>query len=194
VKKIGPEEILDLTGYEKLREGFRRQIIELKRPRRVAVGDRLTFIFENRGTVRFQIQEMIRAERLAKPEAIQAELDVYNELIPADFELSATLMIEIPDQALIRQELDRLIGIDEYVWLDIGQESVRATFDPKQFEEDRISAVQYVRFPLGRGLAARFADRSVPASLRVEHPSYRATTPLEGATRTSLARDLEPEE
>jgi hypothetical protein len=193
VKKIAPEEILDLTAYERRRDDFRAHVIALKQPRRVAVGDRLTFIFENRDTVRFQIQEMVRAERLVKAEGIQAELDVYNELIPGDWELSATLMIEIPDTALIRRELDRLIGIDEYVWLDVGDESVRATFDPKQFEEDRISAVQYIRFPLGRKLAASFADPSVPVVLRVEHPSYAESAPIDGAARASLARDLEPE-
>jgi hypothetical protein len=193
VRKIRLDEILDLTHYEKQREELRGRIIALKEPRRIAVGDRLTFIFENRTTVLFQIQEMVRAERIVKAEAIQAELDVYNELIPGNHELSATLMIEIPDAKLIRRELDRLIGIDEYVWLDVGDESVRASFDPKQFEEDRISAVQYIRFPLGRDLAARFAEPRVPVALRVEHPNYAESTPIEGAPRESLARDLAPE-
>jgi hypothetical protein len=166
LKPITPDEILDLTTYEKRREEIRAAVMALKEPRRVAVGDRLTFIFENRDTVRFQVQEMVRAERLVKPEAIQAELDVYNELIPGDGELSATLMIEIPDAELIRRELDRLVGIDEYVWLDLGKDSIRATFDPKP---------------------------SVPVALRVAHPSYTASAPIDGATRESLARDLEPE-
>jgi len=192
LKKITLDEILDLTTYEKRRQDIRAAVMALKEPRRVAVGDRLTFIFENRDTVRFQVQEMARAERMVKPEAIQAELDVYNELMPGDGELSATLMIEIPDAELIRRELDRLVGIDEYVWLDVGDESIQATFDPKQFEADRISAVQYIRFPLGRDGTARFADPSVPVALRVAHPSYAASTPIDGATRESLARDLEP--
>jgi hypothetical protein len=193
VRKIQHEEILDLTRYEKQREAFRAQIIALKKQRRIAVGDRLSFLFENRSTVLFQIQEMVRAERIVRAEAIQNELDVYNELIPGGYELSATLMIEIPDTKLIRRELDRLVGIDEHVWLDIGDESVRASFDPKQFEEDRISAVQYIRFPLGRDLAARFADPNVPLALRVEHPNYTESVPIEGATRESLAQDLQPE-
>jgi hypothetical protein len=193
LKQITLDDILDLTTYEKRRDDIRAAVIALKEPRRVAVGDRLTFIFENRDTVRFQVQEMVRAERMVKAEAIQAELDVYNELMPRDGELSATLMIEIPGAELIRRELDRLVGIDEYVWLDVGDESIQATFDPKQFEEDRISAVQYIRFPLGRDGAERFADPSVPVALRVAHPSYTASAPIDGATRESLARDLEPE-
>ena len=107
MKQITLDDSLDLTTYEKRRDDIRAAVIALKEPRRVAVGDRLTFIFENRDTVRFQVQEMVRAERMVKAEAIQAELDVYNELMPRDGELSATLMIEIPGAELIRRELDR---------------------------------------------------------------------------------------
>jgi hypothetical protein len=166
-------------------------MIELKRPRRVHVGPVLCFLFENRDTVIFQIQEMTRAERNVDEEAIAEEVAVYNELVPRDHELSATLMIEIPDQQSIRRELDRLIGIDEHVHLDVGGESVRATFDDKQFEEDRISAVQYIRFPLGPELAAKFRDPSVPVELRVDHPNYAEKVAIEGETRASLAADLD---
>ena len=190
MKPLQAEELLDLTRYELERDRIRARIIELKRFRRIAVGNELTFLFENRDTVHFQVQEMLRTERLVKPEAIQEELDVYNALLPRENELSATLMIEIPDMQRIREMLDRLIGIDEHVFLDIGAESVRASFDPKQFEQDRISAVQYIRFALGAELAARFRDPAVPVSLRVEHPNYRQSTRIEGERRSSLAADL----
>jgi hypothetical protein len=193
MRRVEPQEILDLTSYERIREDFVKEMIELKRPRRVNVGDKLCFIFENRETVIFQIQEMTRAERTVEEEAISAEVEVYNELVPGPNELSATLMIEIPDLARVRPELDRLVGIDEHVKLEIGDASITATFDDKQFEEDRISAVQYIRFPLGPELAARFRDSSVPVTLRVDHPNYAAGTPIEGVTRTSLAADLAPE-
>ncbi len=189
MKKLEPSDVLDLTSYEKVREEYRARIIELKRPRRIQVGEQLTFVFENRDTVLFQIQEMTRAERLVKEEDVRAELDIYNELVPADHALSATLMIEITDTERIRPELDRLIGIDEHTSLQIGDEVVPASFDPKQLEEDRISAVQYVRFPLGRELARRFCD-STPVVLRVDHPNYSAAAPIEGASRASLAADL----
>jgi len=191
VKRLERENLLDLIAYERVRPEFRAQIIELKRPRRIALGDRLSFVFENRDTVQFQIQEMLRAERTVKEDQIQAEIDIYNELIPGPDELSATLMIEIPDMERTREELDRLIGIDEQVELQIGEDTVHASFDPKQFEAERIAAVQYVRFPLGPELAARFRNAEVPVMLRVEHPNYRASTPIVGASRESLARDLE---
>jgi hypothetical protein len=190
MKKVEPTEILDLTAYEKIRPGFLERMIELKRPRRVHVGEILCFIFENRDTVIFQIQEMTRAERSVSDAAVAAEVAVYNELVPRDHELSATLMIEIPNQTSIRPQLDRLIGIDEHVHLDIGEESVRATFDDKQFQEDRVSAVQYIRFPLGRNLATRFRDPSVSVELRVDHPNYAGKTAIEGEARASLSADL----
>lgn len=188
--KVEPNEILDLTSYEKVRADFMQKTIELKRPRRIHVGEQLCFIFENRDTVIFQIQEMTRAERTVSEDAIAVEVAVYNELVPDEHELSATLMIEIPDQAQIRPQLDRLIGIDEHIFLDVGDATVRATFDDKQFEEDRISAVQYVRFPLGAELSARFRDPTVPVALRADHPNYTAKTVIDGPARASLAADL----
>jgi len=190
MRKVRPDEILDLTAYERIREEFVRRMIELKRPRRVHVGEQLCFIFENRDTVIFQVQEMTRAERTVKSEAIAAEVEVYNELVPDAHELSATLMIEIPDMAEIRPALDRLVGIDEHIAMLVDDVVVKATFDEKQFEADRISAVQYVRFPLGPDLAVRFQDESVPVRLRVDHPNLRAETEIVGPARASLAADL----
>jgi len=190
MRRVEASEILDLTAYEKIRPESVERMIERKKPRRVYVGEILCFIFENRDTVIFQIQEMTRAERAVSDEAIAAEVAVYNELVPRDDELSATLMIEIPNQTSIRPQLDRLIGIDEHVHLDVGGESVRATFDDKQFQEDRVSAVQYIHFPLGAELAAKFRDPSVPVELRVDHPNYSGQTLIDGEARASLAEDL----
>jgi len=198
MRSVEASEILDLTSYEKIRSDFVKRMIELKQPRRIHVGEILCFIFENRDTVIFQIQEMTRAERSVTEEAIAAEVAVYNELVPRDHELSATLMIEIPNQTSIRPQLDRLIGIDEHVHLDIdehvhldiGSETIRATFDDKQFQEDRVSAVQYIRFPLGKELAGKFREPGVPVVLRVDHPNYTGQTVIEGEARASLAADL----
>jgi Protein of unknown function (DUF3501) len=191
MQRVDPNEILDLTAYEKIRDAYLAEMIEKKRARRIHVGEALCFIFENRDTVIFQIQEMTRAERTVSDDGIAVEVAVYNELIPADDELSATLMIEIPNQQSIRPQLDRLIGIDEHVHLDVGDASVAATFDTKQFEEDRISAVQYIRFPLGAKLAQRFRDPSISVELRVDHPNYAGKTAIEGAARDSLIADLD---
>jgi hypothetical protein len=190
MKPVEASEILDLTAYEKIREGFLAETIAMKKNRRIPLGDRLTFIFENRDTVIFQIQEMTRAERTVREEAIAEEVAVYNELIPGDHELSATLMIEIPEPGRIRGELDRLVGIDEYVYLEVGEVRVAATFDAKQFEGDRISAVQYVKFPLGAEVSAAFRDAATPVTLRVSHPAYAAEQRIEGAWRESLVGDL----
>jgi len=190
VRKVEVSEVLDLTAYEKVRPSVLEKMIKAKRPRRIHVGEILCFIFENRDTVLFQIQEMTRAERSVTEEAIAAEVEVYNELVPGENELSATLMIEIPSETSIRSELDRLIGIDEHVHLDVGGESVRATFDDKQFQEDRVSAVQYIRFPLGAELAKRFCDPDVSVELRVDHPNYAGKTAIEGEARASLIADL----
>jgi hypothetical protein len=183
-------DVWDLAGYESRRDAFRRGIIALKKVRRVPLGPRATLVFENRNTLLFQVQEMLRVERISDPEAVQRELDVYNELLPSEDELSATLFIEITDLAEIRPELDRLVGLDEHVYLRAGDETVRATFDPKQMEEDRISAVQYVRFPLGPEARAAFADPAVPAVLGVDHPNYGAETEIPPETRASLLDDL----
>ncbi|MCP4003956.1 MAG: DUF3501 family protein [bacterium] len=191
MKKIEASDLLDLTNYEKQRDDYRRRMMALKGPRRVAVGDALMFIFENRDTVRFQIQEMVRVERIVDDEKIQLELDVYNELIPGPHELSATLMIEVTENEMIRPTLDRLIGIDEHIFLRIGDQSVKADFDEKQFEEDRISAVQYIRFPLGSKLAEAFADPESDVALIVDHPAYRSSAVIVGDTRQSLLRDLQ---
>jgi hypothetical protein len=190
MKPVDPAEVLDIAAYERVRPEFLRRMIEHKRPRRIAMGDRLTFIFENRDTVLFQIQELTRAERTVDPAEIAIECRIFNELVPGENELSATLMIEITDTRHVRPELDRLIGIDEHVFMDVGNAHVRAAFDPKQREEDRISAVQYVRFPLGPELTSRFCEPSTPVRLRVEHPNYRASTEIGGESRASLIADL----
>jgi len=190
VKPLEASDIWDLAGYERHRDAFRRAIIALKKVRRVPLGPRATLVFENRNTLLFQVQEMLRVEHLATAADVARELEVYNELVPGDAELSATLFIEITDAAEIRPELDRLVGLDEHVWLRTGGETVRATFDPKQMEEDRISAVQYLRFPLGDAAGAAFADPAVPAFLGVDHPSYTAEIEIPAATRASLIEDL----
>ncbi len=194
MKPLVLDEILDLDAYEDARAAFREAIIALKTRRRLALGDRVSLVFENRETLRFQVQEMLRIERIRDPQGIQRELDVYNELVPDDHELSATLFVEITESSRIKQELDRLVGIDEHVSLLLGAgagaEEIPARFDPKQMEEDRISAVQYLKFPLSQRLLARFADGSVPARVRIDHPSYRCESEIPPPTRESLLEDL----
>ena len=193
MKPLVLDEIVDVDAYESLRDAYRERVLAAKRARRIGVGDRVTLVFENRETVRFQVQEMARIERIRAPERVQHELDVYNELVPRDGELSATMFIEITDAPSIRAELDRLLGIDACVFLELGGERVRAAFDESQLEEDRISAVHYLRFAVGDAGAAALADPAVPAALAIDHAHYAERAALPPALRASLVADLRGE-
>jgi hypothetical protein len=194
VKPLAPDELLDLDAYEEAREVYRDAVIDLKARRRLAVGDRVSLVFENRETLRFQVQEMLFVERIDEPERVQHELDVYNELMPGARELSATLFVEITEPGRIRAELDRLIGIDEHVALVLGtgadQRARRARFDAKQLDEERISAVQYIRFALDDAQVAALAEPRTPAAIRITHPAYPHEAALPPAVRESLVAGL----
>ncbi len=199
MRPLALEEIVDLERYETLRAAYRDAVIAHKRQRRLAVGENVTLVFEDRETLRFQVQEMLRVERIREPALVQKELDVYNELMPGPGELSATLFVEITELAEIRPALDRLIGIDEHVALVLGEadreETLRASFDPKQMEEEWISAVQYIRFALDPAQVERFATPALRARIRIDHPHYAHEVELPPYLRASLIRGLaqEPE-
>ena len=189
MKKVTLDDIVGVPAYEKTRDNFRRRIIELKRKRRVSVGDKVSLVFENRDTVIFQIQEMLRAERITDLDKIREEIEVYNGLLPESGELSATLFIEIEDQARLREELLKFLGIDEVVYLKIGDRTVHARFEPGRSKEDKISAVQYIKFPLqAEEISSLRAGEK--AELIIDHPNYKARTPIDPATRQSLLEDL----
>jgi hypothetical protein len=190
MNKVTLDEIMGPERYEQVREDFRRQIIALKKLRRAPVGDRVTFVFENHQTVLFQIQEMLRAERITDLDKVRFEVDVYNDLIPDAGELSATMLIEITEQERIRSELVRLIGIDKAVSLRIGDQFViPALFEAGRSKEDNLSAVQYVRFTLSPAAQAAFRDEQQPVRLVIDHANYQAHAEFSPATRRSLAAD-----
>ena len=197
MKKIRIEDLKNLHEYELIRDDWRKDVIAAKARRRVLVGPTMSLVFENRLTVLHIIQEMCRAERIAKLEAVQHEIDVYNELLPDPGEVAATLMVEITEEGRIQPELDRLVGLSSgrHLFLDLGDRRVPARFLEGQGREDRISAVQYLRFPLGSDPATREAldGGNVPATLRVTHPAYEAAAELSRETRRALARDLAPD-
>jgi len=192
VKLLEPSEILNLVEYEKVRDARRRRIVELKKTRRVSVGRYLTFVFENRDTVWFQIQEMVRAERIVDDAKIAEEVEVYNGLLPHPGELSATLMIEIEQAAEIKPVLDKLLGIDTrgYVKMTVGSRVVVGDFEAGHSDEERgkLSAVHFVRFALPPEARARFTTSEV--ALVVEHPNEHARTVLSDETKRSLRGDL----
>ena len=196
MKKLGPQDLLDIAAYERVREERLDAVIRLKKHRRVPVGPLVTLVFENRETIRSQIQEMMRAERLVQDTAIQAELDVYNELLPGEGELAAALYIEVDDPGRVREVLDRFIGLDEpgrVVMRFTGGSQTPAVFESGRSREDRISAVQFVRFALDETAARALASGNGAVTIEIDHPHYRASGEIPHEVRRSLAADLEPE-
>ena len=189
MKKVVLEDILGFAAYEKVRQEFRQEIIEKKKQRRVAVGDKISMVFENRDTVIFQIQEMLRAERIGDLDKIREEIAVYNELIPNTAELSATMFLEIEDQSHLRDDLLKFLGIDEAVSLKVGSHVVPARFEEGRSKDDKISAVQYLRFPFDSAAQAAFVAGE-KAKLVIDHPNYRVKVPLTPEVQKSLAEDL----
>src|SRR5918996_315259 len=177
MNKIALEDIMGLAAYEKVREKFRQRIIELKKKRRVAVGDKVSLVFENRDTVIFQIQEMLRAEKISGLDKIREEIDTYNDVLPGAGELSATLFLEIEDQVRLREELLKFLGIDEAVYLRVANDSIHARFEAGHSKEDKISAVQYVRFPFSKDSLEAFV-RGEEAEIVIDHPNYKVRAPL----------------
>jgi hypothetical protein len=189
MRKVAIDDIVGLAGYEKIRQDFRRRIIELKQKRRISLGDRVSLVFENRDTVIFQIQEMLRVERISDLDKIRHEIATYNQLIPDSEELSATLFLEIEDQTDLREELVKFQGIEEAISLRIAAHRLPAHFEPGRSKGDKISAVQYIRF--------RFDDQALEAfvsgtrtELVIDHRNYQAAVVLQPETQISLAEDL----
>lgn len=193
MKQVSPAEIKDIAQYERMRPEFRHQIIALKKLRRVFVGPNVTFVFENHDTVRYQIQEMMRAERIVDDAAIQHEIDTYNSLLPDSGDLAATMMIELQDQTRIREEIARFHGVNtgECVWLQIGAEKLPGDFAAGQSDERRVSAVQYVRFHFNDAQRAAFRQTETPVSLVISHPHYQHEAAIVGVMRSALAQDFD---
>lgn len=184
-------QLMDIPTFVAARPRLEREVIDDKRLRRVGVGPIFTFLFENRLSCWWQVQEMCRVEQITDPRAIQHELDTYNALLPGPRELSATLLIEVPDPAEREGWIRGLVGIHQHVWLRIaGCDDIRAVFDTSQFEETRVSTVQFVRFPLNAAQLAGLADLGRAVHITVDHPRYSADTVLTPTARAALIEDL----
>jgi hypothetical protein len=192
-------DIADQRAYEREREEFRRKVIAVKKLRRLTLGPVVTLLFESRQTVRFQVQEMARAEKLTTDAQIQRELDIYNRLLPSVGELSATLFLELTTEAELRTWLPRLVGIERSMVLEIGEGSGRhlVRSEPEEDHEsqltrrDQTSAVHYVRFTCTSDEVKAVAVG--PVRLGVDHAEYPVGRPgvlLSEDTRNELAHDL----
>lgn len=191
MRKLTPDDVIPVDDYLRVREQMRARVRTERAVRRVSVGDRVSLHFENRDTVLFQIEEMLRVENIRDPDKVAEEVRVYNDLVADDGELRATFFVEITDRARIREDLDSLIGLEtEGLSMVIGGEQVPAEFEPGHAREDRISAVHFVRFVLSPQLQRALADNAVPAEVAIDHGGYRAQAALTPETRAALAADL----
>ncbi len=196
-RKLTLDDIADQRAYEREREQFRSDIIAVKTRRRVSVGPIVTFVFESRDTIRFQIQEMARVEKLATDQAIEIELDTYNPLIPAPGELSSTMFIEMVTEEEQRHWKPLLVGILDTISLRIG-DGERSTVVKAEIEESHAEmltrevppSVNYIRFPIGDDMVDAFVRG--PVSVAIDHPEYSETALLSEATVAELLTDLRP--
>ena len=191
MKAVERNEVLELGEYEEVREHFRRRVIELKRLRRVPLGGNITVLFENRDTVLYQIQEMIRTERITREDAISHEIETYNELLPGKDELSATIFIEFPERTERERMLVALTGIESKFYLEVDGVRMAARNETRGALPDRTTAVHYVKYPLGEVAARAIRARKANVVLGVDHPAYRAEATLVRRTLEEIANDLD---
>jgi uncharacterized protein DUF3501 len=185
---LSTNDLWPLAAYEGVREQFRREVIEAKKDRRVAVGPFMTFVFENRLTVKFQVQEILRIEKIEKPAQVAEELEGFNTMLPGPGELSATLLIELrgPDDE-VKAQLVKLYGLSRHLWLEVAGRRFPGEMEPGREEPGRgAAAVQYLRFKVPDAQALL----NGPAALIVDHPAYSHRADLPEAVRRSLAQDL----
>jgi hypothetical protein len=191
--KIQPDSLMTLEAYARNRKEFRAKVMAHKKDRSVALGDHVTLVFEDELTIRYQVQEMLRIERIFEQEGIQGELEAYNPLIPDGRNFKATMMIEYPDVDERKHALARLKGIEDCVWVQVeGCEKVRAIADEDldRSTEEKTSAVHFLRFELTDEMAASL-KYGVGLGIGVDHPGYGAEiAALPSNIRNSLVNDL----
>ncbi len=184
MRKVTRDEILDYVTYTERRAKTRAAVLEAKRPRRIHVGRHLTFLFENHETIRYQIQEMMRIERIVKESDIQHELRTYNEVLGDTGELGCTLMIEIDDADARAIKLTRWLGLNPHLYIEVEDgERVGPSWDPRQVGTDRLSSVQYLKFDL-KGRAP------VAIGSSIDDPDVGVHHVLTSDQRTALTADL----
>jgi hypothetical protein len=191
--KLSPESLLTLEAYAKARKEFRVQVIAHKKHRTVHLGEHVTLLFEDELTMRYQVQEMLRAEKIFEEQAIQEEIDAYNPLVPDGRNFKATMMIEYEDEKERRAALAKLKGVEDKTWIRVeGSSRVYAIADEdlERENEEKTSAVHFLRFDLTKEMAEAL-KYGVGLAMGVEHPAYTATLdPVSPEVRASLLKDL----
>ena len=192
-RKLTIADIADVRAYERERETFRPHVIELKRKRRVHVGTVITLLFETRDTIRFQIQEMARVERLTTDDEIQVELDIYNPMVPEPGQVTATMFIELTSDDQMREWLPKLVDVERSALFVLGNgDKVRCIVDEQHEQgltrEEATAAVHYLRWEFTPEQVESF--RSGPVRLEIDHPAYLEVVELADVTKAELERDL----
>ena len=190
--RIRRDSLLTLEAYARERAAFRARVIEHKLHRTVPLGDSVTLIFEDELTIRYQIQEMLRVERIFEDQGIQDELDTYDPLVPDGRNFKATMMLEYPDPEQRQRWLAKLIGIEDKVWIQVrGFDRVWAIADEDMERENdqKTSAVHFLRLELTEEMAQALKS-GVGLSIGIDHPQYRTMLDVPVAVRDSLSRDL----
>jgi hypothetical protein len=193
MKPLDHDDLLSLEAYARQRAEFRARVLEHKRDRKVRVGEHVTLLFEDRLTIQYQIQEMLRAEKIFEPEGIAEELAAYNPLIPEGHNLKCTMLIEYDDVEQRKRELLRLRNIEHDVQLVVGEHAPAkavADEDLPRSNDEKTAAVHFLRFQLDAVMLASFKDGAA-VSFRIEHPAYRAEARLTEAQRKALAADFD---
>jgi hypothetical protein len=194
VPRVARDSLLSLEAYARARAEFRARVLAHKKPRTVHLGDHLTLLFEDELTIRYQIQEMLRAERIFEESGIVDELDAYNPLVPDGSNWKATMLVEYEDVAARKSALEQLKGIEDQLWVQVaGQPRVSAIADEdlERENETKTSAVHFVRFELTAAMVAALKGGAV-LGIGVDHPAYRATlSPVPEPTRAALIADLD---
>jgi hypothetical protein len=194
MQKLERRDLMSLEQYAAERANLRREVMAHKQRRNVQVGPNTTWCFEDRTTIRYQVLEMLRAERTFEIEGIQSELDAYNPLIPDGSNWKVTLLLEFPDPAARHAALAKLIGIEDRCWIRVSEMErvfAQADEDLKRENEEKTSAVHFLRFELAASMVEAMKS-GASLSIGVDHDNYRyAVSPLPAEVRDALARDLD---
>ncbi|MDP6917045.1 MAG: DUF3501 family protein [SAR86 cluster bacterium] len=193
MNKLEKSDLLSLEEYNSTREVLRKKVLAIKKNRKIQIGNNVTLLFENTDTIRYQIQEMLRIEKIFEADGIEEELATYNPLIPDGTNLKATMMIEFPDETIRKERLAQLVAIERRVWLQVGENErtfAEADEDLERSTEEKTSAVHFLRFEL-TDLMVKDLKSGITLFAGIEHPNYNIRTQeIPIVTSSALAEDL----
>ena len=193
MNKLTKSDLLSLEEYSLNRDRLREEVLVLKKDRKIQIGINVTLLFENLKTIKYQIQEMLRIEKIFEPNGIQEELDAYNPLIPDGSNLKATMFIEFQNESVRKEKLKTLVGIEDEVWLQVGENDrifAIADEDLERSSHDKTSAVHFLRFELSN-LMVKDLQSGSTLFAGIDHPEYNVRTPeIERKTSDSLLEDF----